>query len=240
MICRAAKIGDFVCGDPRILGPLDRHIGRADQRFITLIGDREHDPPVRLLQHIGLVAVEQLGHDDVAALDQPDAALRVGAGQRECFGDPGAGGIDHRPGLDSLPVGQGYMPQIAFTPRSGQRGAGKDLCAMLRSINRVQHHQPRVIDPGIRIDEAFSRPLQRREIFRIAHRQPARPRQADPPADRIVKQQPHPHEPPRANGIFVRQYEVHRPDQVRCRLQQALALLKRLTDQLELVIFEIA
>ena len=72
---RVAQIGDLVGVDPRILGPLDRNVGGADLGEVALIGDREDDAAVGLLEHIGVIALVQPRHDDVAALDQPHAAL---------------------------------------------------------------------------------------------------------------------------------------------------------------------
>ena len=56
----------------------------------------------------------------------------------------------------------------------------------------------------------------------------------------VVEEQAEPDEPGRPHVRHVRQDEAHRPDDVRRRPQQHLALDQRLADQPELVIFEVA
>ncbi len=166
-----AQIGDLIRVDRGILGPLDRHIGGADLREFALIGYGEDDAPVGLLQDIGMIAVEQARHDDMAPLDQPHTGARVHTKPAEQFGDPGAGGIHHRPRANAAPVRQRGLPCAALAPGREQRGAGGDLRAVRRSIERVEQRQPRIVDPRIRIDKAAARAFQRRAHRHVAFAQ---------------------------------------------------------------------
>ena len=56
-------------------------VGGADQREVALVGNREDDALVGVLEDVGVVVVEQPRHDDVAALDQAQR-LRRAAGAR--------------------------------------------------------------------------------------------------------------------------------------------------------------
>ncbi len=138
---------------------------RVKSRFI---GDGEDDSLVRLLQHVCVVAVKELGHDDVAAFDEAHARAGVAAGEADRFGDPGAGGVDEHPRVHGSAVGQFHAPCPAFAPRGDECGARSDLGTMGARVERVGNHQSRVIDPGIRIDKAASRALERGEIGGVA------------------------------------------------------------------------
>ena len=84
---RVAQIADLVVGDAhvrRVAG--ERHVGRADQRPLLFVRNREHDPPVGILQHERMLAGEQPRHDDVAALHEPHAA--VDAHGRQAISEP--------------------------------------------------------------------------------------------------------------------------------------------------------
>jgi hypothetical protein len=68
-----AQISDFGladCGLVRVAGIVP--VGRADQRELFFVGDREDDAPVAVLEEIGAWIVELLRHHDMAALHQPD------------------------------------------------------------------------------------------------------------------------------------------------------------------------
>ena len=52
------------------------NVGRADQREIALVRNDKDDPVVRILQHVGMLAVVELADDDVAAFDEPHMLLR--------------------------------------------------------------------------------------------------------------------------------------------------------------------
>jgi len=55
-------------GPPGIARVID--LGRADHRVGALIGDGEHDAPVRVLEHIGPIVIEKPRHHHMGALDQ--------------------------------------------------------------------------------------------------------------------------------------------------------------------------
>ena len=87
-----AGVGGDVLGPPFI-----GNVGRADQREIVLVGIDEDHALVAVLDEIGLPALPEFRHDDVAALDQADVARRVQPGHAaDHVIDPGAGGIDQR------------------------------------------------------------------------------------------------------------------------------------------------
>ena len=57
-----------------------------------------------------MVPLVKFGHDDVTALDQPDAGRRIHAKSPEQFGDPRTRGVDDRPGDDRAAVRQRRVP----------------------------------------------------------------------------------------------------------------------------------
>ena len=74
---RLAEVAYLLWLDCRIFRiALVVHVGGADEGVALLVGDGEHDPPVASLKQVAALVVEQPGHDDVAALYQPDAPRR--------------------------------------------------------------------------------------------------------------------------------------------------------------------
>lgn len=51
-------------------------VGGTDQAEAVQIGNHEHHAAIAVLQDVGVLAVVQPGHDQVAALDQADAMRR--------------------------------------------------------------------------------------------------------------------------------------------------------------------
>ena len=47
-------------------------VGRSDKRKVLLIGNDEEDALVFVLENIAFRMIVEFGHDDVAALNQPD------------------------------------------------------------------------------------------------------------------------------------------------------------------------
>lgn len=80
--------------DPVLVGGI-RNVGRADQGiFAALVGDREHDPPVAILEEIGVIALMPFRDDDMAALHKAQVGLVfAGAGEAKDFVHPAAGRI---------------------------------------------------------------------------------------------------------------------------------------------------
>ena len=149
LFTRHHTIGFAVVGDVR----------RPDQAEIILIGIDENHPAVVILKQIGLRSLPELRHHDVAALDQANAMAAVQPGILADHAlDPWPGGIDDRArrDLDDRP---GLIPQFgapgAVVPSGGdQCGSRENPRAAGRRIQRVEHDQPRVIDPAIRVFEA--------------------------------------------------------------------------------------
>src|SRR5581483_8074114 len=101
---------------------------------------------------------EELRHDDVAALDQSD---RSGGAHGRAIPheliDPGSGGIDYGTGADGkglLRGGHSCEPVIAFEIEALAARARQDGRAAMCGVDRVVDHEPRVIGPTVRIDEA--------------------------------------------------------------------------------------
>ena len=76
-------------GHPQHVGDLffaDAHLGwvaavfavsGADHGVAVQVGDGEDDTPILVLHDVGLLALVQSGHDDVAALNQANAVRRT-------------------------------------------------------------------------------------------------------------------------------------------------------------------
>ena len=215
-------------------------IGGADQREVLLVGDCEEDPPVGQLEEVGEGVVVKFFHDDVAAAHQPHPALRAFARPVEQVEHRGAGGIDHRAGGE-LACGGVDLPMLAYPCQPLGRAMGADGGPAQRGIARVQHHQPGIIDPAIRIDECMVEAGLQRAAGRVAAKPDAlRGGQPLAPADVIVEKQAKPQQPARAQALHVRQHEAQRPDDVRGDGPQPLALGQRFTDQRKFVMFKIA
>ena len=87
---------------------------------------------------------------------------------------------------------------------------------------RVQHHEPRVVDPAVGIFEAPGVLVEDRRALGIAAQvERARARQLLAAAEMVVEEQPEPHQPGGAVLRAVRQHEAHRPDDVAGRRSAA-------------------
>jgi hypothetical protein len=142
-------------------------VGGADQREVALVRNRKHDAAVGMLEDVGAIVVEQFAHDDVAALDQPQRlGCRLADGGLQELRGPRPARIDKtsrcyarhaaaRPFQRSLPV-----PGVTHG-RDAAR-VGQDSGAVVKRADRIEHHQARIVDRGIRIHEAAREPgLQR-------------------------------------------------------------------------------
>ncbi len=224
----------------------DLDIGGADQRELALERDREHDPLVGILEDVRVRMLEQLPHDDVASLDQPQRAhLRPAGGFAQEARRPRPGGVDQtsRPRRPRLAVGVDELgpPQVAVAADCRAARASEDGRAALVRIERVEHHQPRVVDPAVRIHDAGAPDLLQRpaglvppQVDRLRPRQDLAPRQV------VVEEQAHADHPHRPHRRIVRDQEAQRPDDVRRIPQQHLALGERLAHQPELVVLQVA
>ncbi len=136
----------------------------SDQREIALVGAREDQPPVDVLEHIDVVGIEQASDDNLA--DLGDAAARrrdAQYGFRDGSG-PGPGSVGQRPRRDHLAmaaVDRHQPPDVEPVGANAAR-AGADVSAPLRGIDGACDHQPRIVDHAIGIfKRRAERPLQR-------------------------------------------------------------------------------
>ncbi|EME01031.1 hypothetical protein B381_05966 [Stutzerimonas stutzeri NF13] len=155
----AQYVGDLLLADAhlgRVATVLS--VGGADHGVAIQVGDGEDDAPILVLHDVGLLAVIQLGHDDVAALNQADAVWRA---LLQVFTDelcdPGTGGVDQRLGAKrkatAVLAPQLDMPDAAGTLGAQALGAGMDVRAVLPRRHGVEYHQPRVVDPTVGVFE---------------------------------------------------------------------------------------
>ncbi|MCW0423200.1 hypothetical protein NB713_001143 [Xanthomonas sacchari] len=222
-------------------------VGGADQGVVLLVRNGENDAPVRLLEDVGMVVLEQPRHHDVAALDQ--AQRVVVADVRHLVQElhrPRSGGVDQRPRAQFLAAAVGvlqlHLPHTIDAARADTAGPGEDARAALGGVHRIEHHQPRVLHPGVGIDETGAELLAQRRAHRVrAQRQASRARKgAAAAAQVVVQEQAGADHPRRAQMRLVRQQEAERPDDVRGQPQQHLALGQGLADQGELVLLQVA
>ena len=215
-------------------------IGRADQGEIVLVGNREDDPRIGLLEQIGIGVVEQFRHHDMRSAHPAQA---MGGG------DPGepvdiVGGRPAR--IDDRARGEALAfrldpPHPVLAPGGGDGRVQPDIRPAFARIDGVERHQPRIVDPQVRIFERMGQPVfERGARFVLAQAHAGGAGQGAAPADRIVEKQPGAQHPARALAVLMRQDEAHRPDDVRRDGPKLLALLQGLAHQRELVIFEIA
>ena len=221
-------------------------VGGADQREVVLVRDREDDALVGVLEDVGMVVLEQPGHDDVAALDQPQrlGARHVRMLAQELRG-PWAGGIDQRARRDLSPfaarVVERDLPLAGGASRIHAAPAREHRGTALGRVDGVQRHQARVVDPAVRIDEALGEAWLQRGTGSVATQVDGARRRQHLAARQVVVQEQacadHPH---RAHARVVRHHEAQRPHDVRRTAQQHLALGKRLAHQRELTVLQIA
>ncbi len=161
------------------------------------------------------------------------------------LGDPRAAGIDEDARGDlvraSVAMPETRPPTALDATRRHQLRAGEDRRATPRRIARVEHDEPRVVDPAIGIDEGGVQPRAQRHAIGMAgaiHR--LRARQLAPPADVVVEEEPGADHPARPEPRIMRQHEAQRAHDVPRIGEQHLALAQRLAHQAELAVFEIA
>ena len=227
-------------------GAVERDVGGADQAKIALVRIDENHPLIVVLQEIGLFSLPEFAGDDMAALHQPHVFARLASGDPvEDALDPRAGGIHqraaaHRLGL-AVRAAQLHLPKLVHALGGNRLRARAHHSAMRCRVQRVENHQPRIIDPAIGIFESGAERVPHWLAFRrVAQIELARPRQALASTEMIIEEQPQADHPGRPLLRAVRQHEAQRPDDVRCRLQQHLTFDQRFAHQAELMMFEIA
>ena len=188
----------------------------------------------------------ELVDDKVTALHHADFVRIVAAHHgAEYLAHPGAGGIDERPGAHCFHAAifrlDGHLPMVADAARRGAFGAGTDDRAPFLCPARVEDHEAGILHPAVGILVAADiLLLQRLARYVGAQVHAARAGQDLASAQMIVEEQAHPQDGPGTQAVMVGQHETQRPDDVRRRLEQHLALDQRLAHQAELIMLEIA
>ena len=151
-----------------------------------------------------------------------------------------AAGIDQRARVEMADLGL-EIPAVRLAIGGEQRNPGQHLGLMLARVERVEHDQPRIVDPAVRIFEAGAE-FRRQRHARGMAAQVDRPRRRQLPAaaDMVIEEQPQPQQPLGPQAFDMGQDEAQRVDDVRRDLPQGLALGQRLAHQAELAVFEIA
>ena len=136
-------------------------VGRADQREVALVRDREDDALVGVLEDVGVIvrrrgAARRCGCPSRAA--RCAARRRPSALVQQCA-DPRARGIRDRRARTSscAPSVAGRSVRVPFAilrARADERVRVQHGRAALGGIERIQHDETRVVDPAIRVDEA--------------------------------------------------------------------------------------
>ena len=193
-----------------------------------------------------MLALVEPRHDDVAALDELEVRR---AGPAEPVAQhavhPGAGGVDQDSGRDRFPRAARGLERCGPSARGrlgrDEAGAGADRGAALLGVERVQHHQPGIIDPGVRIGEAAGVGFLQGRSLRVAPEvEGARAGKLRAPRQVVVEEEAGADHPGRPKRGVVRQHEGQRPGDVRREPEQHLALGQRLAHEAELVELEIA
>ncbi|MNO76254.1 hypothetical protein D3C76_673250 [compost metagenome] len=218
-------------------------VGGADQGKALEIGQGEDHAAVFVLQHVGVFAVVQARHDQVAALDQADTARRA---QPQFLADearhPWAGGVHQDAGADRVEAAvaalEMQVPEPLALPGADAAGASVDVRAVFTGAHGIQDYQTGVVHRAVGVLETAAD----LGLERAAGAKPyaARGWQPFPPAQMVIKEQPGADQPGRAQMRAVRQDEAQRADDMRRLAQQDLTLGEGLAHQAEFAVFQIA
>ena len=165
-------------------------------------------------------------------------------GDAEEVAHPRAAGVHDRTRLDfaaapAIPQ-RGAPPAVLRAQRRAARAREHDGAA-IACVDGVQHHEARIVDPGVRIDEATPVIGAQRRAGDVRAQVDARGGgEAAPPREMVVEEQPGADEPRGTQVRGVRHDEVQRPDEVRRGGEQHLALAQRLAHQAEVQLLEVA
>ena len=132
------------------------------------------------------------------------------------LGDPGAGGVDDHPRRDTCGRRDSSAVQASPSRRAeSELGAGGDLGAALGGVERVEHDEAGIVDPGVPIGGEPEARLQRRvrALVRGARERGSSPR----PREQIVEQEAEPEQPEGPPAGRIGQHEFERADDVRAR-----------------------
>ena len=245
------------------------HVGGADQGKFALVGNGKDDTAVCTLKEIAFVMIKQTARDDMTALDQTHPFGRLDV-QRiiDNIRNPRACRIDQHPrGYRLAHTGFSIfnvdMPNIGNATRLDHLGTHHYLRSTLLRIPRIQHHQPRIIDPAVRIFKcARVGSLQRYPFWCYTQIQRRGRRQNFAPAQMIIEKKPQPDQKRRSaplhpwhqpcqharRGRFgikshicmKRKNKPHRPADVRHCAQQGFTLCQSMAHQVDFEILQIA
>ena len=165
---------------------------------------------------------------------------------------PRAGRVDQRSCRD-LPrlaggAAQSHPPLFGAALGIDAAPARQHRSAVLGRVDRIQHHQPRVIDPAVGIDEALAKArLQRCARCVLAQIDTARVGQPGAAGQVVVEEQPEADQPRgphrrmvRVVGLLLRNDEAQPPHDVRRAAHQPFALGQGLAHQRELAVLQVA
>ena len=103
--------------------------------------------------------IEQLAHDDMAALGEPHRRRAFDAQHGLRYdADPGTGGVDQDAGGDGLALAlrvQNQLPGV-LALGAGDTGAGADGGAALGGVERVQDDKPGIVRPAVGVFKAVA------------------------------------------------------------------------------------
>ena len=135
-----------------------------------------------------------------------------------------------------------HLPHAVLTLEAACAGSGPDDGAARSRIERVEQHQPRVVDEAVGIFEAAGEPALGERFAQAIVGEIERPCrwQELSAAEMVIKKETEPQQPGGSKLVVVRQHEAQRLDDVRRHPPQHLALDQRLAHQAEFIIFEIA
>src|SRR5580704_14303757 len=129
----------------------------------------------------------------------------------------------------------------ACPARLRRPGSRQDERTEACRIDQIQDHEPRIVDPAVRIFKSATKLRPQRSAFGCARQvEVTVGRQSLPAAQMIVEKQSGPHAPGGPLPRRMRQNESQRPNDVWRRRKQDLPLDQRFAHQTEFVIFEIA
>ena len=182
-------------------------------------------------------------HYHVAALDQANAARGFLVQALVIEGlDPGAGRIDQTAASDvellaPFPL-QGQGPVFGAAHRLDAAGAGLHVGALVAGHHGVEHHQPGVVDPGVRILEPLADTGSEAVLRQEAHAAAALELVAL--GQVVIEEQAGADHPGRAQVRAMGQPETHGTGDMGGHAEQHLPLRQRLFHQPEFVMFEVA
>src|SRR5205823_3323700 len=170
----------------------------------------------------GVLTVIKARQHDMAALHE---AHRVAARLAQAFVEhllyPRPGRVDEGARVDFLAVREPGAPCSAVAARRDAFGAHDDARAPASRVERICDHEPRIVDPAIRIDKAALQPrLQARGIRPGVEPHGLRSRQQRATRKMVIQKEAEADHPPWPQPGHMRYHEVQGPGEVRCRAKE--------------------